>query len=245
MLVGVREALPLAILVLLGGCGRPSPVMYEPQLEMHDLAPGLQAPDNAYILLTDQPTHGRFACGLAIAKFAPAHGDGPLELVALKPNEQAYWTEKLTGVSAVRELVFLTPVNTRGSGQSIEGLCTTAQRLEASLLLVYAPNRFGVNSAQVLGVLHDVPRRTPLAALHTSAQILDEDGEEEPVAKKRGDQRDIDAAYCAPRAFEAQTVACLLELVHRDAPMPTTQPHRWQVPKFDERWWIPSRIKVR
>jgi hypothetical protein len=245
MLVGVREALPLAILASLCGCGRPTAIMYEPQLQMDDLAPGLQAPDNAYVLLTDQPTHGRFACGLAVAKFAPAHGDGPLELVALKPNEQAYWAEKLTGISAIRELAFLTPVNTRSRGQGVEALCATAQRLEASLLLVYAPNRFGINSAQVLGVLYDVQERTPLATLHTSAQILDEDGEEEPLAEKRGDQREIDAAYCAPRAFEAQTVACLLELVGRDMPTATTQPHRWQVPEFDERWWIPSRIKVR
>jgi len=240
-----RNAFLVALAASLFGCQRPSGLTCEPRLELDQLVPGLQTPDNSYLLLTDGQTRGRFACGLAIAKFVPADNDAALELAALKPIEQAYWTERLTGVSAVRELVFLSPINTRSGGQSADALCAVAERLDAALLLVYAPNRFGPNSAQVLGVLYDVQHRRPIAALHTSAQILEDDGEEESPAEKRGDRRDTDAAYRAPRDFESQTLACVLELVSRDSPTPTTQPHRWQTPDFDERWWIPTWIKVR
>jgi hypothetical protein len=240
-----RNAFLVAIAALMPGCQHHSELTYQPRLELDQLVPGLQTPDNSYLLLTDEQTRGRFVCGLAIAKFAPAEDDAALELVAVKPNEQAYWTERLAGVSAVRELVFLSPIDTRSGGQAADALCAVADRLDTALLLVYAPNHFGPNSAQVLGVLYDTQQRRPIATLHTSAQILEEDGTEESPAERPGDHRDTDAAYRAPRDFERQALACVLELVSRDAPAPTTQPHRWQAPDFDERWWIPRRIEIR
>ena len=60
-------------------------------------------------------------------------------------------------------------------------LRAAAAARNATLMLLYAPNRYGPNSAQVLGVLYDVPSGQPLATLHASATLLDEEGEEVSV----------------------------------------------------------------
>jgi len=237
----MRSASPLVLAALVLGCRQPAATTYEPRMDLDDLVPGLDSPSNGYLLLTDEKTQGRFACGLAIAKFAPVNGEGPLQLTPVKANEQAYWTEQLTGVSAVRDLAFLTPISTRPDGQAPAALCALAGRLNASLLLIYAPNRFAPNAAQVFGVLYDVERRSPIATLHTSIEFDEESGIAEPPDDEQGDHRDIDAAYQAPRAFEEQTLACLRELTTRDAFLPTTQPHKWQT---RDRWWIPTKIKT-
>lgn len=238
-IVGPTLALTLACLA---GCAKAPQVVYEPPVSMDDLAPGLSAPDNNYALLGDMQTSGRFACPLAIAKFASRdHDDGPqIDLVAARPREQAYWTEQLRGIAAVREVIFLSPLTTRPNGSGVPNLCATARRLGAPLLLVYAPNGLGPNSAQVFGVLWDTAAVQPLATLHASSQILDDDGQEESPNDERGDHRDQDARYQAQRSFEHHLFACLRELIERDTPAPTTQPHRWEKPLV-ERWWIRTR----
>ena len=234
--------LPLiALLVCLGCHGRP-PAAYEPPLDLAQLAPGLQPPDNSFCLLADVHTEGRFACPLAIAKFLPQgpENDRQLVLQSPLPEEEAYWTEQVRGVSAIREVVFLRPISVRPEETSLAQLCATAQRLGAPLLLVHVPNRVGPNSARVLGVMYDTASAQPLATLHASSTILNQKGQEVAPDRQRGDHRRTDAQYQAQRAFEGHALACLREMIHLDSPSPTTQPHSWQLP-LAERWWIRSR----
>lgn len=223
------------------GCHQSPRVTYEPRIEMADLAAGLKMSDNAHLLLTEEGTQGLFGCGLAMAKLMPVYDENGrrLELVSPKPNEEANWTEQMRGVPEIRDMLFLSPLDMRTTGSRLDGLCSAAERLGAALLLAYAPNHFDANSAQVLGVLYDTRSRGALATLHASAQFVDEDGEEIPPADERGDHREVDAAFQASRAFEHHTLACLWELIRRDSPPPTTQPHRWQTPRPDRCWLSP------
>jgi len=225
----------------LGGChgAKPPVVPLEPRLSFDELAPGLPAADNGYRLLADQPTVGRFACSLAVAKlsYRTDFAGDRLSLDDPFPTEQVYWAEQMRGVEAVRELVFLTTRTLKPEGADLTSLCDRARRLGAPLLLVYLPNRWGPNSGQVLGVLYESSSQQALATLHASATILDEEGQEASPDRKRGEHRQQDACYQAARAFEANTLACLRELMHRDSAPLFTQPHRWEQP-FIERWWI-------
>lgn len=240
----IRFTVLIAAVSGLPGCASQEPVItYEPTVAMADLAPGVPSPDNTYRLLADEPTRGRFACGLAVAKFVPHDNDNGLnlEFEAMRPAEQAYWTEQFRGVWAIRKVMFLSPFTVRPNEPTVDNLCATANELGASLLMVYTPNGLGPNSAQVLGVLYDVPTRAAVAALHASSRFIDlEEGVEVSPNQEKGDHRDIDARYQAQREFEEHVLACVAELIRRDTPPPTTQPHRWHKPLV-ERWWIPGR----
>lgn len=238
----ITRSLTLVLAVLLTSCHERQRVTYGPPLHMDELVAGLPAPENDFTLLVDQQTEGRFGCPLAVAKLTPDANasDDPLVLASLCSNEQAYWTEQMRGVLAIRKLVFLRPRSTRPEGHSVDTLCATTLRLGAPLLLAYAPRQLGPNSAQVLGVLYDAGSQQPLATVQASSRLLDDDGDEVSPNHKHGDHRNQDAAYQAQRKFEEHTLACLRELIHRDSPPATTQPHKWQQPFF-ERWWLENR----
>jgi len=235
----------VALTVLVGwpGCADDRHVVcYEPPVSLEDLAPGLPVGQNQFQLLADESTVGRFACALAIGKYVPPVPDdgGPLRFVALTPAEQAWWTEQMRGVTAIRELVFLRPISARPDGQSVAALCAAAARLQASLVLLYAPGGLGPNSAEVVGVLYEAATRKPLATFHTALAIPDEEGRQQNPSGLPGDHREDDARYQAQRQFERQVLACLRELIVRDQPPATTQPHKWEKPLI-ERWWLPTR----
>jgi hypothetical protein len=238
----ITRVVLLSLTLLLSGCRERHAVSYDTPVRMDDLAPGLSAPENSFVLLTDTHTAGRFACRIAVAKFVPAANDAPekLTFVPLQRHEQAYWTEQMRGVAAVQEFIFFRPRSTKPEGQSLTALCETAERLEAPLLLVYVASGFGPNSARVLGVLYDSATRQPIATLGASSRILDRKGEEVSPNPERGDHRNQDARYLAQRAFEEHALACLRELIHRDSHPTTTQPHKWNQP-FIERWWVHQR----
>lgn len=256
-----------ALLAATAGCHNDERtfVAYEPQLRMSDLAAGVSGRENAFEILQNGSTIGRFPCGIAVARLAPtsagvglaADSDGAAVEAAIEPvmatvevlsNEQSRWAEAFRGCAEVRELVFLAPVTMKGRDGGIGGLCSAARRMGASLLLVYSANRYGPNSAQRLGILYDAVREQPIATLHASATFLDEpdDDDEEPREvspdEMRGDHRDWDAVYQAARAFEAHALAAVRELIELDNALPSTQPHRWQADP-QGRWWVPRVIK--
>ena len=236
---GTFRTLALIAGLGLAGCNERPHMAYDRPARLEQLAAGLPAAENAFRLLTDEPTVGRFACTLAIARFV-VQDEGGLALVAMTPTEQAYWTEQMRGVAKLQDVVFLRPRSTRPEGDSTAVLCDTARRFGAPLLLIYAADALGPNSAQVLGVLYESATQRALATLHASSRMVDEEGQEESPDKKRGDHRGEDARCQAQRQFEAHTLACLRELMHHDSRPATTQPHKWDQP-FIERWWIEYR----
>lgn len=231
------------VAVALVGCNNKTETLsYERPIRLADLVPEVAAAEDSFALLSAEPTVGRFACRLAVAKFVPGAGDdGALVFVSTRPSEESYWVERMRGVIALQDLIFLRPRSTTPDGQSVETLCATAERLEATLLLVYVPNHTGPNEEHVLGVLFDCAARRPVASLHASARLpVGEDGEN-AVARAKGDQRARDARVQAQRRFEEYALACVRELTHRDEAPATTQPHEvWDTP-FVERWWVNRR----
>ncbi|MEW6198906.1 MAG: hypothetical protein AB1601_09610 [Planctomycetota bacterium] len=241
-MVRTRFTALLIVAGMLTGCQEPPPavVRYEPPLRMDDLEAGLTFQPNGFQLLTDDTTTGRFPCPLAIAKYVPREVDtgGELQFCPLTPLEQAWWTEQVRGVNAIRDVIFLRPLSTRPAGQGLAALCDTAARLGAPWLLVYAPNGLGPNSAQVLGVLYDTSPPRALATLHAETVVVDALALETSPYQETGDQRDRDARYQVQRRFERLLLECLHALIQRDAPPTTTQPHKWDKPLL-ERWWLP------
>ncbi len=251
-------------LVLLAACRQKQTfVAYEPVVEIGDLAADLAVPASGYALTAPEGSVGRFPCSLAIARLAPRDetrgapaaetepvppadpaalraGTWPpdLTLRPLRPMDEAAWTERLRGLRALRDVIFLSPRSTKLEGQTPAALCAAAHRLGANLLVVYAASGLGANSAQSVGVLYDTPSATPLATIYASARILDAEGVESSPNPRPGDHRRDDARYQAQRQFEGYVEAALRELMARDRPPPSTQPSRWQTPPH-ERWWLP------
>jgi hypothetical protein len=230
----------LIVAVTMLGCAGRTTDTFERRIELHELAPSVEPVEDDYRLLGDEETAGRFGCGLALAKFALDDEEDCLDLSPFKPAEEAYWTDIVCGTWPLRDLQFLSPINVRPDEPQPGRLCAAADVLGASLLLVYAPNRYGPNAAQVLGVLYDVPGCRPIAVLHASARFADEHDREHAPDRERGDQRPNDAYYQACRQFEDHFLRCLTDVIRADGAAPTTQPHRWtKPPDRHERWWNP------
>lgn len=240
MRAAVATWIPVTIVTLaLLGCTAQQAARYERRIHLRELARDIAAVSDGWRLLAQDATQGRFGCSLAIAKLAAAEQAGVVKLVALTPAEEAYWTNAVCGVSELGALQFISPISVRPAEPGVETLCAAARSLEASLLLLYAPNRYGPNTAQVLGVIYDLKSGRPIASLHASASIRAEGGEEVAPDRERGDQRQVDAYYQASRAFEQYLLACLNRLIANDSSPPTTQPHRWSTPA-SQRWWLPQ-----
>lgn len=207
---------------------------FERPVALSELAAGLPTPTNDFQLVAHQASVGRFACGLALAKLVvPPTSDAPLQLVASESTEQAWWTEQLRGVTAIRELIFLRPTAIRGDGEGIPALCAAARSMAAPLLLVYVPNHIAPYTAQVLGIIYDTESEQPLATLHAAAN--------DTAGAAENDDDELDAApLLAARQFERHTLGCLSVLTKQDSPPTTTQPHQWQQPLI-ERWWLNRR----
>jgi hypothetical protein len=224
----------------LAGCAskKEAPCVYERKIEMRDLSAEAAQVENAFVLQTAETTSGRFACSLSVAKFTLDEAGGTVKFRRMTEMEEAGWVNATCGLKEVTDLQFLNPIDTIPNPPTLDYLCAAARDLHTVMLLIYAPNRFGPNSAQVLGVLYDANTGLPLASLHSSANFLDPEGAESPPDELKGDHRDIDAYYQAERAYERYVVQCLGALIKQDNPPPTTQPHRWSTPP-SERWWIP------
>jgi hypothetical protein len=225
------------------GCADSEPVIeYEPPIKLDDLAPGLPRSENDYVLLTDEHTVARFAATLAIAKFVPHDGDNGLQMKLAAPPqaEQALWTETLRGLAKIRDVIFISPLTVKPRDHDMESLCETARAMRARLLLVYARNGLGPNSAQVMGVIYDAATCEPLGTMHASACFVNNDGVEVSIVEADGDHRDVDARFQSQQTFERLALQCLRDLMDLDELSPTKQPHDWGTP-FEERWWLPDR----
>jgi len=232
-LLGLLLVLPLV------GCADKPEITYERQIEMRELAADVAAVDNAYELLESAGSTGRFGCGLAIGKLAAGEAAEQVRLAVLTPAEEGYWTQTTAVLPRIRHAQFLSPAGTFPRDSAVDVLCKKAASLDAGLLLLYAPNRYGLNSAQVLGVLYDVTTGKPIASLHASATFIDDEtGLETPPDYEKGDKRGTDAVFQSARAFERYVQDCLVDLINRDKPAPPTEPKKWRTPP-EQRWWLP------
>jgi len=222
------------------GCHREDPMAFEPRIAWSDIARGAPAADNRHVLLASERTQGRFACALAVAQAAAqtAPWEQSLDLCGPRHSDQAHWLAALAGLHRVRAVVFVTARDVVDQPGNVAGLCAAANRLGATLLLVYSKNRYAPEAAQALGLVYDVASGKPLAAVHASANCPSPDPDE-LVEDVPGDHRDVDASYQAARAFEARVRAALCELIELDAPPATIEPHNW-TDRPDEPLWIPA-----
>ncbi len=237
-------------LALLAGCAEKhaTPVTYDPPPRLNDLNADLAAaessvPSDGYRVLTTEATSGRFACDLAIAKFARVGGGSATAatLVAPTPAEQAYWTDRFRGVQQIRALTFLTPRGVRLEGDGPEALCRAATGLGAPLVIAYERSVTGPNSATAVGVVYRTEDAAILATLRSQGSgPAAPEGDDTQLDELKGDHRDVDARFQTQRRFEDHAFACIRDLVRADHAPPTTQPHEWQQP-FVERWWMRAR----
>lgn len=215
----LRMTVATLSLLAIVGCQSAAPRI-EPPIEFAQLAANVTPAENGFRLLESGSSQGRFATTLAVAKFAPADNTAAtLSLRNLPDAEQAYWADTFRGIKPVRDLVFLSPVTFPSSAVTLTELCNEARSLGATVLLTYAPNRYGPNAAQVLGVLYDTRSGCAIATLHAANVFLDSAGDETAVDALRGDQREQDAAYQSARRFEAYARSCINNLIRLDRPL--------------------------
>lgn len=216
-------------------------IVVERPVGVRDIDARAQTTQKGYVLVNAGRTAGRFATTIAVAKLA-ASDTNQLRLVELIPAEEGAWADALSTEAAIQDVQFLSPNSARPGPASTESLCASAAMRRASLLLVYAPNRRGLNNAQVNGILYDISDCRIVATFHAHAEFKNDEGVEVAPEPLEGDQRTTDALYQASRHFEHNVLTGLDALIRSDVPVTTTQPNSWQTP-FNERWWIPSRIR--
>jgi len=158
----------------------------------------------------------------------PACGaDEGLKVVVISPAGQGRWVEAFRGLSFIRDLRFLSPIDLKSQGGGLPGILAAARRAQGGLLLTYTANRCGPNSQRVVGTIYAVHSGLPLVQLQSYVQFLNEEGAECSVDELRGDHRDQDAIYQAAREFEGRCVDAVRELARRSPPVDAPEPHRW------------------
>jgi hypothetical protein len=260
---GLLATFAMSSLALLATCAcRSNPPAREEQLVVADLAAGIDDPDNDCVVLVTGSCGVRFPATLAIAELSaiaakggpetdaakpasdsvsPAHPyanappDCGFQLRAVSPADQGRWVEAFRGVVSIRDLRFLSPVDLKCRGECLPALVSAAQRAGAGLLLTYAPNRCGPNSARSPGIIYGVQARQPVAKLQAQMQFLNDEGVECAVDDQPGDYREEDAVFQTAREFERRCVACICELARQTPTDTTLQPHRW-IPLYPYCW---------
>lgn len=225
----------LGMAALVAGCAKQQPVVqYAPEVTLADFATPADVPEQGYALVDTEQTVGRFACRLAVARFAPQMGAEGVRttLADITPAEQGRWAETFRGIKHLSDLAFLNPVVVLNDPVDVPALCAAAREQRARLLLVYVAAQSGPNSAYMLGALYDTHDCTLLATLHAQDARLSEKGEELTPAELADEQdlddpREVDAYYHARDAFGQSARAVMVALIRLDEPTPEPVPHRW------------------
>jgi len=161
--------------------------------------------------------------------------DDGLQVAVMSPADQGRWVEAFRGLSFIRDLRFLSPIDLKAQGGGLPGIFAAARRAQGGLLLTYSANRCGPNSERIVGTIYAVDSGRPLVQLQSYMQFLNEEGLECAVDEERGDHRDQDAIYQTAREFEGRCVNAVRELARRSPPVDTTVPHRW-IPLYPYCW---------
>jgi hypothetical protein len=239
----VLMSLICSCLMMQLGCSETPPVrVYSPAVSASSFDGAPSLPSNGYSIIDRSATVGRFPVTLGVLRLAH---DGSLEPVKILPPEAAEWVEVFRGISAVRDLTFLAPVTLRAFEPTVAGRCTAARGVGAGLLLVYAPLRTGVNSAQVAGVIYDTKTQAIIATLQQTRSITNTGGveaspeevfeEREELADETDDPdppdfRQADALFPTRWAFQESVRTAMLELADQDTPAPREPSNQWSQP---------------
>lgn len=233
----------MSLLVLSGwqiGCNETPPMrVYAPAVSAADFAGASAFPEDGYRIVNSAATVGRFPATIGMLRLAH---DGSLAPVDMLTAEEGQWVEIFRGITPVRDLTFLSPVTLRSYEDTLAGRCTAAKHLGANLLVVYAPLRTGVNSAQVAGVIYDTEQQTAIATIQQRVRVTLAGGveaspeevfeEQEDIADKNDapdppDFRDADALFPARNAFLMSVRNAIMELDKHDTPAPRESTNQW------------------
>lgn len=229
-------------LIFTGGCQKPEPppVAYMgPTLASADL--GLVEPvdteANGFVILETAASKGRFPAALAVVRLDQPNplfvSDEPLftaergwEVSTLKEQEAAYWNGLLKTVPMTRGVFVLDRRSVVSPNCDLDQVIRAVRRVNIELCLIYGPRLASDDSAAFAGVIIDTETGTRLAYIQSEAGVFD--FEPPRPDRPKNDRSHQDVNYLAARRFEREARGCIIELINRDQPAPTTQPSPWR-----------------
>ncbi len=229
------------VLSVPGGCQKPEPppaAYMGPTLASLELgAERLPADPTGFVLLSQEPSVGRFPNALAVARLEPPQGgfapedlgEGPREnwwVRTIRWEEAMNWNRLCNTVPSIREVIVLDRFTTVRPDARPEEITVSARRLEAGLCLVYGPSPAEAGYAGLWGVIADTASNTRVAFVQ--AQAGPKDFQPPPADRPSEDLRHVDPNYLAERKFQQEVRKCLLALIAMDSPPATTQPSPWR-----------------
>lgn len=240
----------MMLFVLLGsGCKQPvmvSELTIEP-VQIEDVSPGVEPPDNAFVRVEQARTEGRFACAMSVVRVrhAPtsAEGDWGLVIEEIPQKDTGHWTEATRDLPSISFVTFFDWSSVPTRAVTIRTLLSAAHRVNTRLLLVYAQNHLGPNEAEVVGALYDAESGNLLGAGRTMAAYVEGDGMQAWPSELEDDQRHRDARYQSARRFETLIHDALHELALSDSPATQLRPNPWGPMRTPDWPWLTPPIK--
>ena len=207
-------------------------VVYEPEIGLADIArTSLNVSANSFQLLNADQTMGRFPGAIAVARLKISDeknrtdGSG----VSLKPlngPEAAYWNHLYDKLPSVRAWFELRDFDVPRGQLTAEHLVQAAERLHATLCLLYGQNEID-GETKLVGVLYDTRTGKPIATLHAECAGVNDWMTTRPEGRHEDDYRHQDNTYLASRKFERFAYDCVVQLVGADNPERVEKPHGW------------------
>lgn len=226
------------VLAGLAGCreSEPPPVAYVgPMLARADLGvKGIECDATGFVILEKQASCGRFPGALAVARLEPpdppaaTHGASPdcWYVGTMKEEEAVYLNMLFNNVTGVREVIVLDqPAFVRPQAELAQ-IAAVARRVGAGLCLVFGPAPAGPEHAALAGVILDAKTQEPVALVQAQSGPADFELPRNDAPER--DQRHRDPNYIVARKFDRQLRRCVLELMAKDQPLPTTMPSPWR-----------------
>lgn len=239
----------VAAVVVAGGCSKPQfigELTIEP-VQMEQMAPGVEPPDNAYVRMDESRTEGRFSCGMSVVRVhdapQPDSDAWQLMIAEIQQKDTAHWTKATRNLPAISFVTFFDWSSVPTRAVTIRELLSAAQGVNTRLLLVYAQNELGPNEAEVLGALYDTETGQLLGAGRTMAKFIEADGTQEWPSEMKGDQRWRDARYVSARRFESMVHDAIYALSLSDSPATQLRANPWGPMRTPDWPWLTPPVK--
>jgi len=231
-------ALLAALLAVTAGCHKPEPppaAYVGPTLAGSDLGlEKIECPPTGFVILERRGSHGRFPGALAVARLH--RPDMPEEdtdsasrswqIETMKEEQATYWTKLFNTVPELREVVVLDRLSVGSPDADLAAITVSAGRVQADLCLIFGPSPAEPGHSGLTGAIMDT--HTGRLVAFVQAQAGPADFQPPPEDRFEEDLRHQDCNYLVARKFEHQVWCCLVELIGRDQPLPTTLPSPWK-----------------
>jgi hypothetical protein len=229
-----------------------------PAVEWSDLAPGQTLRiENGVQLVAEEKTTGVFPTSIAVARLTgvPRIADEPAAFdLHMKPEvDFLAWNSVFDDFRSISEVFPLNVMALDGADVTLHSLLTTANDLEAGLLLVYTEVHTNPMDIELRGAFYQIPDGQVLALIQSNTDLAylaaheaDDDDDDDDCETSRDERELCDPRVNSIRQFESAARACLLNLMAADEPGDVVPPEGWIPDRpFEPIEWPPVEDRYR